>query len=87
MAGLHALPSVQTRPQKVMQSAGKGLRALRKNMRRPAAVAWDHIKEHAYFFTAMGCADAAGFVHSVFTGLIVMAVSFLAIEWRVSKSA
>ena len=48
---------------------------------------WDHIQEHGYFFAAAGCADAAGFVHSTFTGLLVMAGSFLAIEWRVSKGA
>lgn len=36
---------------------------------------------------AMGCADAAGFVHSVFAGLIVSGAAFLALEWRVSKGA
>lgn len=43
--------------------------------------------EHGYFFAAAGCADGAGFVHSVFTGLLVMAGTFLAIEWRVSRGA
>lgn len=66
---------------------GGRLRAVGAAFRSSATVAAAHIQEHGYFFAAAGCADAAGFVHSTFTGLLVMAGSFLAIEWRVSKGA
>jgi hypothetical protein len=66
---------------------GGRLRSVGAAFRTSAAVAAAHIREHGYFFAAMGCADAAGFDHSTFTGLIVSAASFLAIEWRVSKNA
>lgn len=84
---LHALPSADTKPRKALRTTHKGLRALGAALHRPASIARDHLVEHGYFFAAAGCADAAGFVHSVFTGLIVMAVSFLAIEWRASRGA
>jgi len=67
--------------------AGTRLAAVGAALRRPASIAAAHVQEHGYFFAAAGCADGAGFVHSVFTGLIVTAVSFLAIEWRVSRGA
>lgn len=66
---------------------GGRLRSVGAAFRTSAAVAAQHIQEHGYFFAAAGSADAAGFVHSTFTGLLVMAGTFLAIEWRVSKGA
>jgi hypothetical protein len=43
------------------------------------------VKEHGYFIAAAFCADLAGFDHSTFTGLIVAAGSFIALEWRASR--
>lgn len=42
-----------------------------------------HIREHAYGIIGLGCIDAAAFVHSTFTGLLVTGVSFLVFEWKV----
>lgn len=66
---------------------GGRLKSVGAAFRTSAAVAAQHIQEHGYFFAAAGSADAAGFVHSTFTGLLVMAGTFLAVEWRVSKGA
>jgi hypothetical protein len=41
-----------------------------------------HVIDNAYTIAAVGTADAAGFVHSTFCGLITMTVGFLFIEWR-----
>jgi hypothetical protein len=82
---LHALPPVETRRTRSLQSVRKRLAALGAVFERPASIAVGHLKEHGYFFLAAGFADAAGFDHSMFTGLIVTAASFLAVEWRVSR--
>ena len=85
---VHALPSRNSRWGGALRPRASGrLAAVGAALRRPASVARDHILEHGYFFAAAGCADAAGFVHSTFTGLLVTAGTFLAIEWRVSKRA
>jgi hypothetical protein len=70
-----------------LPALGGRLRTVGAAFRSSAAVAASHVQEHGYFMAAMGCADAAGFTHSVFTGLIVAGASFLALEWRVSKNA
>jgi len=87
---LHALqsPSSNSRWGNALRPRASGrLAAVGAALRRPASVALSHIQEHGYFFAAAGCADAAGFDHSTFAGLIVSAATFLAIEWRVSKRA
>jgi hypothetical protein len=83
---LHALPRPNSRwGDRPHSIAGKRLTAVGAAFRRSASVALHHVQEHGYFLAAAGCADAAGFVHSTFTGLIVSAGAFLAIEWRVSR--
>ena len=87
---VHALP--RARPNSRWGRFGGGeprarLADVGAALRQSASLASRHLQEHGYFFAAAGCADGAGFVHSVFTGLIVTAVSFLAIEWRVSRGA
>jgi hypothetical protein len=82
---LHALPPPETRVTRSHRAIRRGLAVVGAAFQRPASVAKDHLLEHGYFLAAMSCADAAGFVHSVFTGLIVAGASFLAIEWRVSR--
>jgi hypothetical protein len=44
-----------------------------------------HLRDHAYGILGLGCIDAAAFVHSVFTGLLVTGVSFLIFEWKVQQ--
>lgn len=84
---LHALPRPNSRWGDHGPRVGGWLRAVGAAFRSSAAVTQQHVSEHGYFFAAMASADAAGFVHSTFSGLIVMAGSFLAIEWRVSRGA
>lgn len=43
-----------------------------------------HIADHAYTWAGFGCIDAASFVHSVFTGLLVTGILFLVFEFKVS---
>jgi hypothetical protein len=90
MAGSHALRSVPTgthRGANFKRSFASAIGSAGAAPRRPVSVAVNHIVEYGYFFAAAGCADAAGFVHSTFVGLLVMAGTFLAIEWRASKGA
>lgn len=84
---VHALPRPNSRWGAQVSGARRRLGAVGAAFRSSAAVAREHVSEHGYFFAAMASADAAGFVHSTFSGLIVMAGSFLAIEWRVSRGA
>jgi hypothetical protein len=42
-----------------------------------------HLREHAYSIISFGLIDAAMFLHSEFTGLIVTGVSFAVFEWKV----
>jgi hypothetical protein len=44
-----------------------------------------HLREHAYSIAGLGCIDAAAFVHSAFTGLLVTGISFLIFEWKVNE--
>jgi hypothetical protein len=43
-----------------------------------------HLMDHAYGILGLGCIDAAAFVHSPFTGLLVTGISLLVFEWKVS---
>lgn len=90
---LRVLPSVpgaheKPRPPRPHREAwARRLSGWNAAFRPRAVVATQHVKEYGYFFAAGASATGAGFYHSVFVGLITMAISFLAIEWRVSKSA
>jgi len=53
-----------------------------KDWRSAVRPSVQHVIDNAYTIAAVGTADAAGFVHSTFSGLIVMTVGFLFIEWR-----
>lgn len=41
-----------------------------------------HLQENAYTMLGMASFDAAGFVHSVFTGLLVTGATFLVMELK-----
>jgi len=84
-APLHALPPAESRRTQIHKSVRKRLNALGAALGRPVSVALSHVREHGYFMAAMLCADMAGFDHSTFTGLIVAAGSFVALEWRASR--
>ncbi len=49
---------------------------------RPAAA---QVRDHAYSIMGFGSVIAAGFYHSVFTGLLVMSASWFLFEWKVSE--
>lgn len=44
-----------------------------------------HLREHLYGICGLACIDAAAFVHSTFTGLLVTGISFLLFEWKVNE--
>jgi len=52
--------------------------------RKTSPIARAHIVEHGYSIIGLGLFDSAMFVHSVFTGLLVTGISFLAFEWKVA---
>jgi hypothetical protein len=43
-----------------------------------------HLKDHVYTIIGLGLFDAAMFVHSLFTGLLVTGISFIVFELKVS---
>lgn len=46
---------------------------------------WSQIRENLYAVAGFGFFSAAGYVHSLFTGLIVTGVCFLIFEWKVER--
>jgi hypothetical protein len=44
-----------------------------------------NVRDQTFAVMGFGCIDAAAFVHSLFTGLIVTGASFLIFEWKVSS--
>lgn len=50
-----------------------------------APVAKAHVTDHGYSIVGLALVDAAMFTHSVFTGLLVTGLSFLAFEWKVAS--
>jgi hypothetical protein len=46
---------------------------------------WNHLIDHAYSIIGLGCIATAAFIHSTFTGFIVLGVMFLVFEWKVSE--
>lgn len=65
--------------------AGLFLAATVTVMKTNARPAVNHLKIHAYGIIGLAFIDAAAFVHSSFTGLLVTGVSFLVFEWKVSE--
>lgn len=51
--------------------------------RAKAAPTVGHIREHAYSIIGFGMFDAAMFLHSEFTGLLVTGISWFVFEWKV----
>lgn len=45
---------------------------------------WEHLLDHAYSVIGLSCIATAAFIHSTFTGFIVLGVLFLVFEWKVS---
>lgn len=46
-----------------------------------------HMYDHAYTIIGLGLFDAAMFVHSLFTGLLVTGISFIVFELKVSEKS
>lgn len=49
---------------------------------RPALA---QLRDHGYSLAAAGFFDAAGYVHSVFAGLVTTGLSLMVFEWKVSE--
>jgi hypothetical protein len=43
------------------------------------------MRDHAFTWLAMGCIDAACFVHSLFAGLLVTGILFFLFELKVGE--
>ena len=70
---------------KVFNGVVVGARVAATVARAKAPVARQQLVDHAYSIIGFGLFDSAMFVHSVFTGLLVTGLSFLAFEWKVSE--
>jgi len=70
---------------RLVYMTGTVLSALLVALRAKTKPTLAHIRDHAYSILGLGCIDAAMFVHSVFTGLLVAGVSFLIFEWKVQQ--
>lgn len=64
-----------------LKKAGRALDAVKRGTRPVSS----HLIENFYTMSGLACFSAAGFVHSVFTGLIVTGVSLLVLEWRIRE--
>ena len=82
-----ALPAPRNRLRMVLDAAllaaAVALGFTARVTRAKAPVALRHLQDHIYSVLGFGFIDAAAFVHSVFTGLLVTGVSFLVFEWKV----
>lgn len=64
-----------------LRRAGLVLDAVKRGSRPVSS----HLAENFYTMAGLSFFSAAGYVHSLFTGLIVTGVSFLVLEWRVRE--
>lgn len=62
-----------------------GFSRVRSATRRSGAAARSHMRDHAFTWLAMGCIDAACFVHSLFAGLLVTGILFFLFELKVGE--
>ncbi len=65
-----------------IRTLGPGILAAAKARAVPAA---SHLRDHGLTICGLGCISGAAFVHSIFTGLLVSGIEFLAYEWKVSE--
>jgi hypothetical protein len=63
---------------------GRAMRAGLTVARTRSRATAGHIRDHGYTVVGFGLFDAAWFTHSLFSGLLVTGISFLAFEWKVS---
>lgn len=52
-------------------------------LREQSVPAFAHIREHGYTMCGLSMFSTAGFVHSPFTGFLVLGASFIALELKV----
>jgi hypothetical protein len=77
-----ALPQ-QERWVRVQKEGKKRFRDTWNGLRRRSAPVGAHIQDHGFSWAAMGCIDAACFVHSTFTGLLVTGVLLFLFELKI----
>jgi len=85
-----ALPALPANPPsgrwaRLRLSTGRLAAGAANVVRAGVAPAASHILDHAYTILGLGAFCAAGYVHSVFTGLILTGCAFLVFEWKVSE--
>lgn len=86
---LMAVPDEPAHTPRWAMRLGRSLRTVTRGTGRvlgasvPAALG--HLREHAYALMGLGSLSAAGYVHSVFTGLLVMGAGFLVLEFKISS--
>ena len=78
-------PDVPRALKRLLAVAGTVLAVSLVAIRASARPTVGHLRDHAYGILGLGCIDAAAFVHSTFTGLLVTGVSFLVFEWKVQS--
>ena len=66
----------------VVAGLGTGILAA---VRPKAAPVTGHLRDHGYSVCGLGCIAGAAFIHSVFSGFLVIGVLFLVFEWKVSE--
>lgn len=76
--------SVSGRWGEVRQRAGMAVAGMAAIARSRAIPVTAHIRDHFYSIAGLGCISAAGFMHSIFTGLLVTGAMVLIFEWKVS---
>lgn len=87
---LMAVPEeVTAQPPKWAMRLGRALRVGRAVTGRvagaSAAASLRHVRDHAYSLMAIGSFSAAGFSHSVFTGLLVLGAGFFLLEFKIAS--
>ena len=68
-----------------VQKARTGFRDTWTRLRRRSAPVKQHVADHGFSWAAMGFVDAACFVHSTFTGLLVTGILLFLFELKIGE--
>lgn len=68
-----------------VQKARNGWRDTWTKFRRRSAPVRQHVQDHGFSWAAMGFVDAACFVHSTFTGLLVTGILLFLFELKIGE--
>jgi hypothetical protein len=68
-----------------VQKGRQGFRDTWTRLRRRSAPVAQHVQDHGFSWAAMGFIDAACFVHSTFTGLLVTGILLFLFELKIGE--